>query len=486
MGGGGQGMGAPGGAGSSVPGGPIGSAGGIPGGAIRQGLVLDALIPGAGKEVVAKQFPGPTDFMRAYSDLQNASPELKPLAFQNLIRAAGDRYQLMRNGWAYDRVSGQWMHMPELGEGVTGTMDNQGNLSARVVPGAVPSISAIEGARAGAKAQYEPFDTYDQFGNEVVRPRTALADGGNPQGLSTGLPPGTTGAQAAAAPVPLAFKAAAGQSAQPKGMDAIKLEDIVPSGSVIPQRQAPPPGSFYGKPNAGITDMQKNDADRLATYNKQASEGQKIYQDLQMLDGTLQRGLNTNKLAPLWTNLTNVAQGLHMSGVIPKEYDPNDSGVFDKVATDLTFAALKQLPGQPRVAEIEGLQRANPNMVLPRATNAEIMHAILANQQWMDKRSDLATQYASKYPGAPLGYFDARFNAKMPLTDTTDQVFDAARKAGWQFPGDKGTPSNPATPSPFANDSRAQTIKQNYQKGMYGAVGSPEARAAAEKAYNAQ
>lgn len=469
------------------------AAGGIPGGAVGASLLADVIGPTMGK-IVANQYPGPTDFMKAYRDLVSAPEDLKPLAMQKLVTAAGDRFQLMRNGWAFDKLTNQWMHMPELGTGITGTIGPNGEMSANVVPGAIPAISAVESARAGAKAQYEPLTTYDQFGNEIIQPRSTLQSAPAPiLGVGTGLPPGTTGSRALN-PTPLAFKAPSGQQPTQPGpqstapqvnpLASMKLEDVIPPGSPIPSRPAPPAGAFLGAPNPGTADIQKADAERLAKYNNQAAEGQKVYQDLGLLSGVLERGLNTNKLAPLWTDLTNVAQGMGLNNLIPKNYDPNDAAEFDKVATDLVFAALKQIPGQPRVTEITGLQRANPNLSLPRATNVAIMHSVLANQQWMDKRSDLATQYAAQYPGAPLGYFDARYNAKAPLADATEQLFSVARQNGWQFPGDKGTPSNPVTP--FAADQRAQTIKRNYQDGMYGKVGSPAARAAAEKAYNAQ
>lgn len=106
-------------------------------------------------DIYSKQFPGPTELTRAYTDWQNSSPEAKPLYQQKLLTSLGDRFQLMRNGWAFDKVENKWMHMPSLGEGVTGTMDAQGNLQASPVPGAQQAISGLAGAKTGAEKSAE-------------------------------------------------------------------------------------------------------------------------------------------------------------------------------------------------------------------------------------------------------------------------------------------------------------------------------------------
>lgn len=130
------------------------TAGGSPFGLGRQQLLGSMVADMFGKtagDIYSKQFPGPTELTRAYTDWQNAPAAAKPLYAQKLMTSAGDRFQLMRNGWAFDKVENKWLHMPSLGEGVTGTMDAQGNLSASPVPGAQSAISALAGAKTGAE-----------------------------------------------------------------------------------------------------------------------------------------------------------------------------------------------------------------------------------------------------------------------------------------------------------------------------------------------
>jgi hypothetical protein len=205
----------------------------------------------------------------------------------------------------------------------------------------------------------------------------------------------------------------------------------------------PPPGLGYGKPNDTVLAMQKADAARVEGYGKEAAENQKVYQDLSHLRDVLGRSLNTNKLTPLWTDLTNIAHGLGADALIPKGFDPADAATFNKVATDLVFAAVKKMAGQVRVAEIEGYKQANPSLVIPRETNYSIVNDALATAKWQDARAKLSSEYLTSTGGAPLSAFEAKFNQAAPLVDVTESYKSELRKAGAVFPGDPGQPSSP-------------------------------------------
>lgn len=206
-----------------------------------------------------------------------------------------------------------------------------------------------------------------------------------------------------------------------------------------PTRPGAPEGALMGEPGKGLEEIQKADGDRLEQYSKEAAGGQKIYTNLQQLYQIMGRGLSTGNMTGEATHLTNLAQQAGLSSLVPKNFDPNDSGAFNKLATDLVFAQLKQIGGRPMVSEIEGLKQANPNTSLTPAANVEILNNILADQRWRDSRADLGRQYMAKY--GSLGDFDARFNEKYPEVDAFNKISGAAAQAGWKLPGAPGTPS---------------------------------------------
>jgi hypothetical protein len=217
-----------------------------------------------------------------------------------------------------------------------------------------------------------------------------------------------------------------------------KLDDFI--GKLGPTYQPPGrPAVLMGEPGKGTEEIQKVDADRLEQYSKEAAGGQKVYTNLQQLYQIMGRGLSTGNMTGAATHLTNYARQLGMDSLIPKNFDPNDSGAFNKLATDLVFAQLKQIGGRPMVSEIEGLKQANPNTSLTPAANSEILNNILADQRWRDARADLGRQYMSRF--GSLGDFDARFNEQYPEVDTFNKITNTAAKAGWKLPGDASTPS---------------------------------------------
>ena len=214
----------------------------------------------------------------------------------------------------------------------------------------------------------------------------------------------------------------------PKDISQVSLGDLFPGGKGIPAPPAPPPGMTYGKPSETVTEMQKDDAERATGYAKEASENQKIYQDLAHLKDIIQSGVTTSTLAPAMAELGNVAQGLGAGSLVPNKFDPNDLAVFNKASTDLVFAAVKKLAGAVKVAEIEGYRQASPSMTMPPGANLNVINDLLSQGKWQDVRSNLATQYLTQTGGAPLAAFDTRFNQMAPLVDVTEAYKAEMRK----------------------------------------------------------
>lgn len=473
--------------------GPTSQGGGVPTGIPGAGLRLppglsiqdiemaDALYPGAGKELMAKAYAGPSAAAQLTQEM-NALPANSPMReiYQRmLLKLTGLEPQNVRQGGGvWDPLRGFVAQMPILGPGQT--LGPGG--SAQLVPNFLENQFAVESNRNRAAAQYRPLTgVTDQNGNPIVGNQAMVGGGGMPAAPRAQVAPPPSAAVAppgvvtprATSPVPspaavspvsnfgprpqvqaAPLAAAAAQPTEtvrtpegPKDISQVTLGDVM-AGARVPTRPPAPAGMFYGDISEGAKETQKLDAQRLEKYANQAAEGQKIYLGVQQLLDVLQRGQSTSNIAPLFTQLANLAQGLEpmipgISKMIPEQFDPNDAAVFDKVSTDMVFAALKQLPGQPRVAEIEGLQKANANRTLPRAANAEILHSVLANQMWMDKRAELASQFLTQHPTAPLATFDAQFNKKFPLTDVYADLTKTAREAGWRFPGDESPGASP-------------------------------------------
>lgn len=75
----------------------------------------------------------------------------RSLAMRQLF-GGKDRYQTMRNGWAYDTWTNTWKHFPEMGEGITGQTGPDGQVTASVVPGELGALEQVEGLKAGIGA----------------------------------------------------------------------------------------------------------------------------------------------------------------------------------------------------------------------------------------------------------------------------------------------------------------------------------------------
>jgi hypothetical protein len=321
----------------------------------------------------------------------------------------------------------------------------------------MPLIQQAATAHAAGPATFEPFSYYGPGGSEQQLPRTLLPEvgrqfvqGGNlsfgampqqPQSAPSPASPAASASAPTARPESAAPTFPVQTPSGPKDLSSLSVGDLFPNGQGLPQ--IPP-----GKPGPQLAEIYKDDADRLKNYSQEASENQKIYQDLAHLRDVLNQSLNTNKTAPFWTDLTNIAHGLGADFAIPKSYDPANAAEFSKASTDLVFAAVKKLAGQVKVAEIEGYKQANPNIVLPRETNYNIINDILSTGKWQDARARLATEFATTYPGVPLGVFDAKFNNAVPLPDITASNRATLERLGATFPGQQAPAAEAPIPPP--------------------------------------
>jgi hypothetical protein len=329
-------------------------------------------------------------------------------------------------------------------------------------------VQGVSTAKAAGPAAFQPVETYSPFGQGYQTTELNLSralGGGNAPvqatpvggGLATSLPgvgtPAAPGAPApAAAPGAPAMRAEAAAPTGtvqtptgPKDLSQLSMGDMFPGGQGIPHPPAPPAGATYGKPSEAMTKGQEDDATRLEGYQKEASENQKIYQDLAHLQDLLQGGVTTSTMAPKMAELGTLADGMGLGGLIPKTFDPNDLTVFNKASTDLVFAAVKKLAGAVKVAEIEGYKRASPNWEMPVGANMQVINDLLAQGKWQDARARLATEYYYGTGGAPLGTFDAKFNQMAPLVNVTNDYkslikntpqYKAGLQRGVGFPED--------------------------------------------------
>jgi soluble lytic murein transglycosylase-like protein len=412
----------------------------------------------------------------------------------------------------YDPATGQRRPTfinPNFPQGFVPQYNEKGQLVGAALPPEIPRGEAnIEAAKATGgeigrfpffepkqriKAQFEPpVEGYDEWSNPVQVPRTAINEffgrqtqrssatppvrppvvgggmatgvpgAGSPSlaaplvggGLSTGMP-GATGTPAAAPPAQSPEAAPASFTVNtPSGQKPItdvSIDDMFPGGAGIPvPRTAGPPTTLQ-------KEVQKDDADRLESYNKEQASNQQINADLLRLRGVLNRGFTTGSAARLGSELANLAHSLGADWAYPKSWAPANAAEFDKASTDLVFAALKKLPGQPRVTEITGLQKANPALTLPRETNYQMMNDILAASKWQDERARLATEFTITHKGVPLSVFDTAYNRMAPLPDVATEYMNVMRQNGAVFPEDVkagGGPGSSVAPA----SSQTRTI----------------------------
>lgn len=373
------------------------------------------------------------------------------------------RYNPQTNG--YELVN----QNPQLPETAIENPDN----SISLAKGGPEAIATVEASQAAGKAPYEPPVTlFGPGGVPYSAPRgtppsaAAGSPGALPNQPSGALPaiqPPAAGSQpiaattntAAAAPgAPGSVESVAPHfpvqtAAGAKDISQVNIGDMFPDGQGVSRPPAPPAGLGYGEPTETQKEMQKDSADMVETFQKEAQGNQKIYLDLAHLRGILQAGYRTGTTAQLAGDIGNLAQSLGVT--LPEGFDPTNPAVFNKAATDLVFAAVKKLAGQVRVAEITGYQKANPALAMPPQANMSIINDVLANGKWEDSRARLAGQFAATYPGAPISDFISRYNDMAPLTDVRSTYQKQILASGGTIPGFAGSgggSGNAAAPLP--------------------------------------
>lgn len=363
------------------------------------------------------------------------------------------------------------------------------------LPGAIRTEQAEATARALGPATFAPQTYTDLYGRAFLGSQAQLPNiggfgvgmpaVGTPTGARTPppVPAGTQDAAGASQPSPAATvapqqPAAAApspsqrtesgapiptrpESAPPtfpvqtpagtKDISQVTVDDMFPGGAGVPRLPTPPGGLGYAPQKEG-GEIAKDNNEQLMAYSKEASENQKVYQDLAHLREVLQRGLSTGKLLPLAADMANIAHSVGADAIIPKGWNPSDANVFNKAGTDLIFAAVKKLAGQVRVAEIQGYAQASPNMTITPEANFQIINDLLSAGKWQDMRAKLGAEFITQYPNTPMAIFNDRYNRMAPLADVTDRYKSAmmalAPKPGEtavKFPGQPG-PESQANP----------------------------------------
>jgi hypothetical protein len=106
-------------------------------------------------EQTAQPAPGPSG-PTGQPDQVAPGPEamtgIGPSIAMRMLFGGKDRYQTMRNGWAYDTWTNQWQHFPDLGTGVTGKMGPDGNVQATVADGEPKALATVTAAQAVPRA----------------------------------------------------------------------------------------------------------------------------------------------------------------------------------------------------------------------------------------------------------------------------------------------------------------------------------------------
>jgi hypothetical protein len=173
---------------------------GIPG--VRDALRADVIFPGAGKGIIEKQYPGPTDMARLIQE-RNAIAAQDPtdprIGIYNLkIAKDSGRFENLRQGGAIaDLATGTLpIQNPVLGEGVR--LGPGG--AAETVPNFVGAAAPVRNMEAQAKANFEPMQRIDAEGNQYTVPRSALQGGASPRSAAPGAAPGAVTAPRPAPP----------------------------------------------------------------------------------------------------------------------------------------------------------------------------------------------------------------------------------------------------------------------------------------------
>lgn len=338
-------------------------------GAGQQGEIGDPLLQRA---FLGKMFGlQPTDLDKALwsaRQLPEGSPD-RTLAEAYATHLAGGRYQIMRNGWAYDQIENKWIHNPDLGVGITGDRDVNGNITANVTPGELPALAAVKGTEADVEARKEKaiqgFQYYLQTGNWPSESGGPFVSAQSPQAQPTAK-------VAAAAPVtasgtaPKPQPGGAATDAPARGM----VQTVIPP---ISQQTPTTGGEEY------VKERQKQWADTENSWSD-AQESNLVGQ--QRLSA-LMNALKATQSGAWATQKASINAQLKSAGFAPI-FSDDPAEVQKALKDNFAFATqqIRAFTSRPAAIELSLATQNLPGPDLQPAANQAIGSQMLGSLQW--------------------------------------------------------------------------------------------------------
>lgn len=321
-------------------------------------------------------------------------------------------------------------------------------------PGATEAIQATSGAHSLGETQNTLHEVVRNGVPQWV-PGSQLMPGEVPMRNATVNTPPTQGASPTAQPNPLVGAGAPANMplAQPQPQatlsPATNLPSWMPQGRE-PQTLADAFGPDYqkmlltgpkipnqAKPTEAQTETQKDAADKLNEYQEQAAGEGPTYNNVRQLGQIIQNGFQTGAGANAANLLASYAKRIPgMGDAVPDKFDPASKEAFTKLSTDLVFKVINQIGGQIRNKELEGVQKANPDVTMRPEAIMDILSNIGGTQGWMGMRSKMAGQWFDQAQN--LNGFDNAYNQRFPLDAYVKNIQDSITKNGISLPQQPG------------------------------------------------
>ena len=280
-------------------------------------------------------------------------------------------------------------------------------LGAETAPANITGQAALAGSRAGAEE------------SERIAAQTA------PQAIA--------GAAAREGAIKGAGEAAAERAKAPYEMvevtDADGTKHLVPKAALV-GAQGVSPQNF---PTTQLPDYVKTQQNRLWEGQDKLHEQYVARQDVEQRMRELQdiqKYYKTGSLAEHQREAVALAQALNIP--LPQNW-MNDATAFDRFQKDAianVFGQIREIGGQVRVAEIQGLQRANASAPLTPEANARILAQGLGILHHASKYYEDYATWHRQHPGA---YDDSDFTVQWAKENPVEKyVNDEVKNAGYK------------------------------------------------------
>lgn len=205
---------------------------------------------------------------------------------------------------------------------------------------------------------------------------------------------------------------------------------LVPKSAVLGAAKNGGPGFTTGvERSPADIEVQKQDVGQLGKYREEAEGAQPVLTYVQQLRD-MQNSFKTGAYADVKAKIGALAKPLGID--VPADFDPANAQVYHKLTTALTYAAVKAMGGKPLVAEIQGLEKANPNATLDPIANERILQLLQDENQYKVDRHQQAQQRFDK--DGRLGSFAADFIKSNPLAAVHEASANAQKAAAFAPP----------------------------------------------------